>query len=88
MPRKENPQNLAALRLISKAFCDNASIWLFWHIDARSDSSSKNPPLERFMKIPGCSMSIYLKQKTIEPDMACLQLASSGFCFASEVIFD
>ncbi|KAJ5475224.1 hypothetical protein N7539_008290 [Penicillium diatomitis] len=56
-------RDLAALRLVSRAFCSSASRWLFMHIIANSASHpSKTPPLTRLLRISQSPHAHHVRQ--------------------------
>lgn len=58
--RSQSQQDIAALRLVNRAFCRSASPWLFRHIKARSRSYPKIPPLERLMKLSTSPYAVHV----------------------------
>ena len=62
----ETRRRLAALRLVSKAFCYSASARLFRHIIIEADSSSQKPPLARLLELSNSPYAVYVVRSTFD----------------------
>lgn len=85
-------QDLAALRLVNRAFCRSASPWLNRHINPESSSSPAIPSLERFMRLSKSPYATYFCKidfgfkKSLSSDAGTLYIEDLAECQSSLLI--